>query len=284
MFWVQDLWPETLSATGVVRSERVLGWVGKLVRFIYRGCDQILVQSKAFTSSVEQLAPTSIPIRYFPNTAEDLYQPLQLEADASERNLIPEGFRVMFAGNLGVAQDFGTILNAAEQLKEYPDIQWIIIGDGRRRAWIEKEVVKRGLKEVVHLLGRHPMETMPRFFSLADALLVTLKKEPIFALTIPSKIQSYLACAKPIIAGLDGEGARVVEESGSGFTCPAESPKALAAVVLKMYQLSAQDRDRMGIRGREYFDKEFERTMLLDRLEKWMKELAIQDGESEKKS
>ena len=99
---------------------------------------------------------------------------------------------------------------------------------------------------MVHLLGRHPMETMPRFFSLADALLVTLKKEPIFALTIPSKVQSYLACAKPIIAGLDGEGARVVEESGSGFTCPAENPEALAETVLKMYRMPASEREAMG--------------------------------------
>ena len=102
------------------------------------------------------------------------------------------------------------------------------------------------------------METMPRFFTLADTLLVTLKKEPIFALTIPSKIQSFLACAKPIIAGLDGEGARVVEESGSGFACPVENPKALAEAVLRMYQSSEQKRTEMGLRCREYFDKEFE--------------------------
>ena len=142
---INHFWPETLSATGVVRSERILGWVGKLVRFIYRGCDQILVQSKAFSSSVEQLAPTSTPIRYFPNTAEELYQPLQLEEGAPEYAMMPEGFRVMFAGNLGVAQDFRTILDAAELLKDNPEIQWVIIDDGRRRAWIEQEIVKRGL-------------------------------------------------------------------------------------------------------------------------------------------
>ncbi len=282
IFWVQDLWPETLSATGVVRSERILGWVGKLVRFIYRGCDQIFVQSKAFSSSVARLAPPSTPIRYFPNTAEDLYRPLKLEGDAPEHAMMPKGFRIMFAGNIGVAQDFGSVLDAAEQLKDYPDIQWVIIGDGRRRSWVEDEVVKKGLQNSVHLLGRHPMETMPRFFSLADALLVTLKKEPIFALTIPSKVQSYLACAKPIIAGLDGEGARVIEESGSGLTCPAEDPEALAETVLRMYQLSAQERAEMGVRGREYFDREFERAMLLNRLEEWMEELVAPNGGTQK--
>ena len=115
---------------------------------------------------------------------------------------------------------------------------------------------------------------MPRFFALSDALLVTLKKEPIFALTIPSKVQSYLACAKPIIAALDGEGARVVEEAGAGVTCPAENPKTLAEAVLKLYNISEVDRKEMGKKGRSYFEKHFEREMLLDRLDGWMKELS----------
>jgi len=104
-------------------------------------------------------------------------------------------------------------------------------------------------------------------------LLVTLKKEPIFALTIPSKVQSYLACAKPIVAALDGEGAKVIEEAGAGMTCPAENPKALAETVLKFYNMSETDQKEMGKKGREYFEKHFEREMLLDRLEGWMKEL-----------
>jgi glycosyltransferase involved in cell wall biosynthesis len=125
----------------------------------------------------------------------------------------------------------------------------------------------------VHLLGRYPAEAMPRYFALSDALLVTLKKEPIFALTIPSKVQSYLACAKPVIAALDGEGARIIEEAGAGLTCPAENPQALADAVLKMYTIPQNHRKRMGDSGRRYFDKNFEREMLLSRLEGWMCEL-----------
>lgn len=273
IFWVQDVWPDTLSATGVIRSESILRWVGYLVRFIYKGCDRILIQSKGFTRSVARLAPHPDLITYFPNTAESFYQPIELEANAVEQDIVPRGFCVMFAGNIGVAQDFGTILDAAERLKDCTEIKWIIIGDGRRSSWVDQEVKRRELKETVYLLGHFPMETMPRFFSLADALLVTLKKEPIFSLTIPSKIQSYLACAKPVIAGLDGEGARIVEESGAGFTCPAENPQELAEAVLKMYRLPESERIAMGTRGREYFMKEFERNMLIDRLEGIMKKM-----------
>jgi len=107
-------------------------------------------------------------------------------------------------------------------------------------------------------------------------LLVTLKKEPIFALTIPSKIQSYLACGRPIIAALDGEGARIVEESGAGITCSAEDPKALSDAIFKMYNMFETDREEMGRNGRRYFEKNFDREMLLEKLEGWMRELVSQ--------
>lgn len=271
-FWVQDLWPESLSASGVVSSRTILKIVEALVRLIYRGCDRILVQSRAFSSQVQSHGVTPDRILYYPNSAEELYQPLEIDADAPERSVMPAGFRIMFAGNIGAAQDFATILGAAEKLRNYSDIHWIILGDGRMRPWVENEVRQRGLTETVHLLGRHPSEAMPRYFSLADALLVTLRKEPIFELTIPSKVQSYLACAKPIIAALEGEGARVIGEAGAGLACPAEDPGALSDAVLTMYSMPETEREAMGLRGRDYFEEHFERKMLLDRLEKWMKE------------
>jgi len=283
MFWMQDLWPESLSATGAIKSEIILKIVDILVRFIYRRCDRILIQSRAFFEPVKNQGSQSNRILYFPNSAEELYRPVILEKDADERAVMPEGFCVTFAGNIGAAQDFGTILKAAEILKEHTEINCVVIGDGRMFKWVKGQVIKRGLSKTVHLLGRYPAEAMPRFFALSDVLLVTLKKEPIFALTIPSKVQSYLACAKPIIAALDGEGAKVVEEAGAGLNCPAENPEALADAVLKLYNISEADRKGMGKKGISYFEKHFEREMLLDRLEGWMKELVTQRHEGTKK-
>jgi len=283
MFWMQDLWPESLSATGAIRSDKILKKVDTLVKFIYRGCDRILVQSCAFIEPVKRQGGDPNRILYFPNSAEELYQPVILEKDTHERAVMPDGFCVTFAGNIGAAQDFGTILDAAERLKDHTEIKWVVIGDGRMFSWVKSQVVKRNLKKTVYLLGRYPAEMMPRFFALSDALLVTLKKEPIFALTIPSKVQSYLACAKPIIAALDGEGASVVEEAGAGVNCPAENPKALAEAVLKLYNISGRERKDMGQKGRSYFEKHFEREMLLDRLDGWMKALVTQRHEGTKK-
>ncbi|MDQ1331100.1 MAG: hypothetical protein QG578_1366 [Thermodesulfobacteriota bacterium] len=273
IFWMQDLWPESLTAAGAVKSKIVLKLFEFLVRMIYMGCDSILAQSRAFIPNILRLAGDSKQVLYYPNSAEEFYQPVNVCAEAPERVAMPEGFRVTFAGNIGAAQDFETIITAAELIKEQKNIKWVIIGEGRMLPWVKDQVNKRGLNNTVYLMGRYPAEMMPRFFALSDALLVSLKNEPIFSLTIPAKIQSYLACAKPIIAALDGEGAEVVEESGAGLACPAENPDALAKTVLKMYGMPEKDRQLMGMNGRIYFEKNFERNMLLDRLEGWMIEL-----------
>lgn len=274
LFWVQDLWPESLSATGAVRSRPVLGAVERMVRAIYRGCDRILVQSEAFVAPVRRLAGEGARIQYFPNSAEAFYRPVEPgEGDAAVPPL-PEGFRVMLAGNLGAAQDLPTVLDAAERMRGRTDVHWLLVGDGRMRPWVEEQVRERGLGGTVHLLGSHPPEAMPHFFARADVLLATLRRDPIFASTIPSKVQSYMACARPILAALDGEGARVVTEAGAGVAVPAEDPAALADAVARLADLPAAERAGMGARGRRYFLEHFEREMLLDRLEGWMREMA----------
>lgn len=273
VFWVQDLWPESLSATGAVHSRTIMKTVELLVRFIYSHCDRILVQSKSFIDAIVQTGVDRSKIEYFPNSAEAIFDAAAERSGAMGHVEFPEGFRVMFAGNIGAAQDFETILSAAELLKEHRDIHWMIVGDGRMLPWVREQVQIRELEKTVHLLGRHPLASMPAFFARADVMLVTLKKEPIFALTIPGKVQSCLACSRPIIAALDGEGARVVEEAGAGLTCPAEDPESLAKIVLKVSSMTADDREKMALQGRAYFEKNFESRMLLDRLEGWLSEL-----------
>jgi colanic acid biosynthesis glycosyl transferase WcaI len=273
LFWVQDLWPESLSATGAIKSRMILTLIKSLVKFIYKRCDRILIQSRSFFDSILQQGGRPDRIMYFPNSAENVFNSTSYNSE--KVFLSPEGFKILFAGNIGAAQDFGTIIAAAKMLQGYKDIHWIIVGDGRMREWAETEVLNLGLANNFHFLGRHPLEAMPTLFSSADTLLVTLKKEPIFALTIPSKIQSYLACGRPIIAALDGEGPKIVTESGAGISCPAEEPAALAKAVLRMYETPRLEREKMGMSGRKYYEANFDRDMLMDKLELWMKELVV---------
>ncbi|HEV8652802.1 MAG TPA: glycosyltransferase family 4 protein [Actinomycetes bacterium] len=274
VFWVQDLWPESLAATGAVTSERVLRWVGRLVRWLYQQSDCVLMTSRGFLDHVAALGARPSKVAYFPQWAESAYAPVRLDEDAPERRELPGGFRVVLAGNIGTAQSLGTVLDAAGRLRDLDDVNWVIIGDGRQRAWVEAEVARRGLAGRVHLLGRRPVEAMPRYLSLADALVVALERREIYALTIPARLQSFLACGKPVLGALDGEGARVIEESGAGIAVPAEDAVALAGAVRCLYHLPAAERAAMGARGRAYFLEHFERQKLLDQLEACMRETA----------
>ncbi len=274
LFWVQDLWPESLSATGAIRNRAALGLIEQGVKWIYRGCDRVLVQSEAFVSSVRSHGVPPDRIRYLPNSAETFYRrlvPLPGDAEAGE---LPAGFRVMYAGNIGAAQDFATIVAAAEILKCESHIHWVVIGAGRMRGWVETEVARRALGRTFHLLGPRPAERMPRYFAHADVLLATLRREPIFAYTIPSKIQSYIACGKPVIAALEGEGGRIIRESGAGWAVPPEDPSALAEAVLSASRLGRSELDAMGKKGEVWFREHFEREKLLSRLEAELAEVA----------
>ena len=271
LFWVQDLWPETLQAVGAVKSALVLSAVGKLVSFIYKRCDVILAQSKSFTPQIFKYASAESRVLFFPNWSEETNT-------SDEVNLAPEVpsalgcFSVMFAGNIGDAQDFPAILAAAECLKGHA-IRWLIVGDGRMAPWVAEEIKKRGLQDQMLMLGRFPSERMPSFFKHADALLVSLKNEPIFSMTIPSKLQTYLSAGIPVLAMMNGEGSNVVLESGSGITCGAGDHEGLAMAVLQLSQATPEERLEMGRKGRELSQREFDRDTLISRLEGWMGEL-----------
>jgi glycosyltransferase involved in cell wall biosynthesis len=275
LMWILDLWPETLSAVGAVRSPTLLAWVGRLVSFIYRRCDRILVQSRSFAPSVERHGGGRARVRYFPGWAEPVFRgSVHDAAPAPELQPFSTTFNVVFAGNIGEAQDFPSILDAVAALHDRPQVRWLILGDGRAAAWVRQEIARRKLQERVVLLGRHPLERMPSFFQAASALLVSLKRDPLFALTVPAKVQSYLAAGLPIVAMLDGEGARVIEEAAAGLTCPAGEGPALAACVRRLTDLPAEERAGMGLRGREYAQREFDRERLISSLEAWAQELA----------
>ena len=266
VFWALDLWPETLAAVGVVRSPRMLGWVGHLVRFIYKRCTLVLGQSRGFLGSIAKYCSDTEKIRYFPSWAEEVFNEPDL-LPATEVPARESVFNVLFAGNIGEAQDFPAVLAAAETLRHNAGIRWLIVGDGRKFDWLQGEVARRGLQDSVLLLGRFPVERMPSFYAHADALLVSLKKDPVFSMTIPGKVQSYLMAGVPMIGMLDGEGAQVITDANAGLVCAAGDAKGLAAVVLQMETLGTNQRHQFGLNGRAYAQKEFGRDLLMDRLE-----------------
>ncbi len=261
--YVQDLWPESLEATGYFRSRLFIRLVESLVKVIYQNSDLILVSSRPFKDSIQRFLP-SAEIIYYPNSVDtsfsDPSSSLKLDLPA-----LDDGFCVVFAGNVGSAQAVHVISEAAEQLRDHPNIRLVVLGSGSELEWLRTQIAERGLSNLF-LAGRFPVQAMPNLLSRADALLVTLADQRIFAATVPNKIQAYMAVGRPIIAAMNGEGARLVQEANAGISVPAEDAVALADAILKLHAMPAVDRDRLGENGRQYYRQHFDHEQLLDEL------------------
>lgn len=266
-FWVQDLWPDSLKDTGAFNNKYILKLVDKLTRYIYNNSEVILVQSEAFVNFIVNQGVSINKIKYFPNPTENFYKVVKTNEEYS--NLLPKGFNLIFAGNIGEAQSFDTLIDAALKLKQlnYP-IYWNILGDGRAKNNLEKKILKLNLTDNFIFKGSFKSEEMPLFFACADALIVSLKKSKIFSLTIPAKVQSYLACGKPIIGSIDGEGARIINEARVGYVSPSEDVDSLVINIIKLYNHTEEERARFGNNGRTYFEREFSMEILINKLEK----------------
>ncbi len=271
VFWVLDLWPETLSALGVVKSKSVLWLIGRVVGFIYDRCTLVLGQSKAFVPSIAKYCVDKSKIRYYPSWSEEIFVSAN-EVKAPEVKQAPDSFTIIFAGNIGEAQDMPAVLEAATLLRDEPRVRWVIVGDGRGFAWLKSEVQKRGLESSVLLVGRHPIDRMPSFYAHANALLVSLKRDPVFSMVIPAKLQTYLMAGIPVLGMLDGEGARVIREAGAGRACPAGDAAGLVACVRELMNCSKEDLASMGLKGRQYASSEFDRATLISKLEGFFRE------------
>jgi colanic acid biosynthesis glycosyl transferase WcaI len=269
--WVLDLWPQSLEAVGAVKSPFILGLVDSMVTFIYRNCDRVLGQSRAFLPELRRHVNDPLKVDYLPSWSEDELADFDSHP-APEVTSRHDLFNIVFTGNIGEAQNLPAVLDAADALRGEP-VRWIIVGDGRQAQWVRDEVARRNLSDQVVLPGRFPLERMPSFFAHADALLATLKTSPAFAMTIPGKVQSYLAAGKPILAMLDGEGAAVVRDSGAGLAVPSGDASALAAAVKQFMTLSPIERSIMGQKGKDYAAKEFDRDTVLGRLEQVLEQI-----------
>lgn len=263
-FWVLDLWPESLTSAGGVNNKMVLSLFEKMVKYIYNNSNKILISSKGFKESILAKGNYAHKLVYFPNWAEDSI--LKGNADYPIPEL-PKGFKIIFAGNIGMAQDVMSIVKAALILKDQLDIHFIFLGDGRSKPQLEQYVDENNLNQTVHFLGRFPLEAMKTFFTKADVLLVSLKDELIFNLTVPAKLQAYMCTKTPILGMLNGEGAAIINEANCGFSANAGDSEGLAKEIIKLYEMSNEERNVLGLNGFEYFEKNFTMNKCIDSLE-----------------
>lgn len=266
-FWVLDLWPESLQAAGGINNPIILKVFRRLTTWIYKNSDKILISSKGFEESIMEKGNFADKIVYFPNWADRALGQIENRELKIDNFEWPNGFIAMFAGNIGEAQDFDHIMEAARLLKDEKNIHIVLVGDGRKRPWVEQFRDEHDLQETVHWLGRHPIEAMPYFFEKADVMLMTLKDVSIFNLTAPAKLQAYQSAGKPIVAMMNGEGARLVSEAQCGRSVAAGDSEALAKTLLEMSKMNKSTLVEMGKNGKEYQLKHFEMDRAINHLE-----------------
>ena len=262
-FWVLDLWPESLTAAIGLRNKYILGFFSKMVQWFYRHSDKILISSKGFEKSICAKGDFASKIIYFPNWIDSS---LTTISDVVTPE-VPDGFVAMFTGNIGASQDFDTILLAAERLKKHSDIHIVIVGNGRNRERVESEITKRGLSDTVHCVGSYPLEAMPATFAKADVLFAALKDEPVFALTVPAKIQAYMSAGKPIVTMINGEAKELVESVGCGVTVNAGDAAGFAEAIVALRQMSDKECADMGAKGKAFAGKHFNFKLQMNLLE-----------------
>ncbi len=274
IIWIQDLWPEVFMAVEAPKARIFYSAVKNMMKFIYKKSNLILIQSKDFKLPISDLGVDETKIKFFPNWAESFFIPIAENISKEKVAYIPkdDSFKVMFAGNIGAAQSFDTIVDAAIILKD-ENISWIILGDGRKKKWLEAQIKIHSLEDSIVTLGNRPVTEMPYFYSLADVMLVSLKPNPVFSAWIPGKIQSYLACGKPIVALLSGAGADVVKESGSGVTIESGNAEELSDKVMKLSKMSDSELLNMGENALKYNDEVFNRDKLITELECHIKDI-----------
>lgn len=267
--YIQDLWPETLYSIVNIKNNSYKKYMKKICNKIYDKFDKLLIASKGYEDILVNANINSEKFEYFPQWAEDFY----LECNSKYKANISEKFIITFAGNIGKAQSVNTIIEAAKLAEENKNIIWRILGDGSEFESIKDLVERYNLKETVEILGRKPSKDMPKYFSNSDALLVTLKKEDILEVTLPAKVQSYMASSKPIIASLSGEGKKIIIESKCGLASEAEDHKELYNNVMTLYNMSYDERRKLGANGRKFFEENFSREKLLKQLNYILKDI-----------
>lgn len=265
--YVQDLWPENVETVTGIHSKLVITPINHMVDKIYRQVDQIFVTSPSF---VEAIVNRKVPVErskvhYWPQYAEEFYRVLPKQDIPELRG--DDSFKIAFTGNIGTAQGLDVLPKAAELLADVP-VRFVIVGDGRYLAEFQHEMKQRNVANKFIMIPRQPAERIPEILRVCDAGFISFNKTPLWEMTIPAKLQSYMACGKAIVASASGETKRIIEEAECGICAEIGEQEALAGGIRKMMKADVQ---AMGNHARAYFEKHFDKTMLMDQMEEYLK-------------
>ena len=265
MLWVQDLWPESVDVTGKMKNSFLRKLLILLVKFIYRKSNKIFISSEFMKKSIIDKLGSKYPkeIFYLPNWAEDSFLEENINTNKF-KHLMPDGFKVMFAGNISYGQDFPSIIKAALILKKTSNVKFIILGDGSEKKYLKNKINELNLGDTIYYLGSFPIEEMVNFYCHANMMLLTLRDELIYSYTVPCKLQGYLASKKAVAAMINGEAAEIINNSECGFAVKAEDHNAFAAKLLSISNKPISFLEKASIRGFNHYEKTFKKDTVID--------------------
>lgn len=267
--YVQDLWPENVEEVTGIHNRLVIGPIDRMVDKIYKQVDKIFVTTPSFVEAiVNRKKPVDRnKVHYWPQFAEEFYKPMEkCQVDG-----IPDdgSFKIAFTGNIGFAQGLKILPKTASILKD-KNVRFVIVGDGRYQAGFEMLIDELGVRDKFILLPRVPAQKIPEILSACDAGFISFAKSSLWEMSIPAKLQSYMACGKAIIASASGETKRIIGEADCGICCELGNAEALADGIKNLIKA---DIDTMGKNARDYFDKNFSKSILMDEFEHYIREV-----------
>jgi len=261
ILWDLDIWPESLEATGAIKNKKVLKSIKKLVEILYNKFDIILVGSNSFVQIVKKRVK-NIPVVHFPNWAEDIFEGGLINELTTKTEIQTENLKIMFAGNIGEAQDVYSILKLIDKCKD-KHIDWVFVGDGRMKNWLERELNLITILGEINFLGSHPIQKMPFFFKQADVMLLSLKNDDIFSKTVPAKLQAYLGSAKPVFGMISGESKKIIIDSDAGWCSDSGDIESAYNNICEVLKCNDKELSEKGIRGLNFYNKKFNKNLRL---------------------
>lgn len=277
--YVQDLWPENVEIITGITNKYIIGTLGKMVDYIYERCTKIFTTSNSFINQIAKRGVPNTKIEYWPQYAEKFYVPL----DKSNIEEIPrdDTFNIIFTGNIGDAQGLDILPKAAILIKEKRldrNIRFNIVGDGRYKKKLIEEVSLYNVNNMFNFIEKQPATRIPELMANCDAAFLSLSDNPLFSMTIPAKLQSYMACGKIIIASANGETNKIINESNSGVCSEAANVEELVRNIVELIDKSKEELIEIGKNSRKYYCENFEKKKLIDKMDKYFEYSSTLEG------
>ena len=268
--YVMDLWPESIQLVTNLNNKMILKLINRVVDYIYKNCKKIFTSSESFIENIYRRGQNKEKLVFWPQYAEEFYRPLDKEKYIKEE-VKTNDFKIVFAGNIGYAQGLDIVIDTAKILKEKNiKAKFYLIGNGRAKEELIKNVEENDLQNHIKFIDKQPAEKISEYYANADMAFITLKKNLISDEILPAKLQSYFACGVPILGSADGEIKQVIEKSQAGFCVESGNAEKLAEQIEKCINLTNEELKQMKENSRKFYKENYEKHMLLDKLEKEM--------------